>query len=111
MNTVPCIDVDARISGNTIARSFMTDARARLEWLEDLVRTHIPGVDLQAGPRRPEGGTSNIQETPTIGSKRRRSSTADRSEDLSAVSHKARRMALDLGLFSLNTNLSQTHYL
>ncbi|WPB06904.1 uncharacterized protein RHO25_011564, partial [Cercospora beticola] len=107
----PCIDVDARRSGNTIARSFLTDAQARLAWLEDLVKTHIPGIDLEAGPKRPEGEASNVQETPTTGSKRRRSSTANGSEDLSAVFRKARRMALDLGLFSLNTNLSQTHYL
>lgn len=89
----------------------MTDTQARLEWLEDLVRTHIPGIDLEAGPKRPEGEASRSRQSPAAGSKRNRSSTADGDEDLSSVSHKARRMALDLGLFSLNTNLSQTHYL
>ncbi|KAF7185802.1 Positive regulator of purine utilization [Pseudocercospora fuligena] len=123
---VPCIDVDAR-HGNNLPRAFLADAQARLEWLEDVVRTRAPDVDLSAGPKRPDTAVSAGAEpraassaSPTIvdpqpmdnalaqpsGTKRARSD-----DELSALSRKARRMALDLGLFSLNTNVSQTHYL
>ena len=107
---VPCIDVDARKSGNTISRAFFTDAQARLEWLEDLVRTRLPDVDITAGPKKPDVASQNPPATPTTGEKRQHS-IANGEDDVCSVSQKARRMALDLGLFSLNTNLSQARYL
>lgn len=107
---VPCIDVDARKSGNTISRAFLTDAQARLEWLEELVRTRLPDVDLTAGPKKPDVAPRGAPTTPGTGEKRKLS-VANGEDDTCSVSRKARRMALDLGLFSLNTNVSQARYL
>ncbi|RFU28113.1 hypothetical protein B7463_g8221, partial [Scytalidium lignicola] len=46
-----CLDVDGRNAEQLIPRSFSINARARIQWLEDVIRTHLPDFDLSTGPK------------------------------------------------------------
>ncbi|KAF9636987.1 hypothetical protein BFW01_g7883 [Lasiodiplodia theobromae] len=117
---VPCIDVDTRTSAGRISRAFQHNAAARIEWLESIIRTRLPDVDLSAGP--PLLNTETVspappqeQSQPTIGQNRgvKRSHSAPGQEhgQSHSVEQSARSMALHLGLLSLDVNSSQVHYL
>lgn len=111
---------------------FLTDAQARLDWLENIVRTQLPDVDLSSAPRKPEEplpGADNAQNdeendegrvleptNTTFASSSSASGTKRGAEAVGLASSgpalkSARRMAMDLGLFSLHPNASQAHYL
>ncbi|RWA09496.1 hypothetical protein EKO27_g5610 [Xylaria grammica] len=46
-----CLDVDAQNPDIIIPRNFASAARARIQWLEDIIRTRLPDVDLASGPQ------------------------------------------------------------
>lgn len=123
---VRCIDVDARRAGISIPRAFLPDAQARLEWLEDVVKTQLPDFDLSAGPQIPDnaGDENRIHSRhsstiptaaqddsagPSIGTKRDFAQSANGT--YASIPKRARRMTADLGLFSLNPNGVQPQYL
>ncbi|GME37064.1 uncharacterized protein LTHEOB_3319 [Neofusicoccum parvum] len=129
---VPCIDVDTRTSAGRISRAFQQNAASRIEWLENIIRTRLPDVDLSAGPQlstTEANSTSNptSSESPVppreqpqapglaIGQNRgiKRSHAAPTLEhgQSASVEQSARTMALHLGLLSLDVNSSQVHYL
>lgn len=123
---VTCIDIDARRAGVSIPRAFLPDVQARLEWLENLVKTRLPDVDLNAGPQVPEnpdqGARSNSRLPPedipaqvegSVGrsARAKRTSHCAGFDEVSSIPKGARRMAADLGLFSLNASATHPQYL
>ncbi|KAJ9150477.1 Aconitate hydratase [Pleurostoma richardsiae] len=46
-----CLDVDKQNSGLLVPRNFAGSARARIQWLEAIIREHLPDVDLTLGPQ------------------------------------------------------------
>lgn len=106
---------------------YLTEAQTRLQWLEDLVRERLPDVDLAQGPRRPDdsnavesdaqrtgndqGGESPSRLTQHLPRGTKRPADASSSSASGPVLKSARRMAMDLGLFSLHPSASQAHYL
>ncbi|KAL1641272.1 hypothetical protein SLS58_006174 [Diplodia intermedia] len=104
---VPCIDVDSRTSAGRVSRAFQHNAAARIEWLESIIRSRLPDVDLSAGPQ-----LLNTDPSPVTGQNRgiKRSRSAPSHETYSAE-QSARSMAFHLGLLSLDVNSSHVHYL
>lgn len=94
-----------------------SDTTARLQWLEGLVKERLPDVDLTAGPATEtphnhdqiDGEDSHIagRANTTLGKRTRESA----SDDETSIRKRARQMALDLGLLSLDINASQVQYL
>lgn len=123
---VRCIDTDTYRAGVSVPRAFVADAHARLEWLEDLVRTRLPYIDLDAGPPvsgnsddaasyQPEqsrGTATSIADNNLASAPSTKRPLDQASGDHGpSVSKRARRMAANLGLFSLNPNAMQAQYL
>ncbi|GAB7336600.1 hypothetical protein MBLNU13_g09855t2 [Cladosporium sp. NU13] len=123
---VRCIDTDTYGAGVSVPRAFVADAHARLEWLENLVRTRLPDVDLDAGPQvssNPDGLANTQREQslatstaasdiiPSDGPSTKRPLDRGSKDDSHSVTKRARRMAANLGLFSLNPNAMQAQYL
>lgn len=121
-----CIDTDTYGAGVSVPRAFVADAHARLEWLENLVRTRLPEVDLDAGPQvssNPDGLPNNQRDQslaismaasdiiPASGPPTKRLLDRTSNDDSHSVAKRARRMAANLGLFSLNPNAMQAQYL
>ncbi|KAF9876830.1 hypothetical protein CkaCkLH20_05676 [Colletotrichum karsti] len=46
-----CLDVDSQNSGLLVPRNFASAARARIQWLEDIIRQRLPDVDVSLGPQ------------------------------------------------------------
>jgi hypothetical protein len=118
--------VDARRAGVAVPRAFLADAQARLEWLEDIVRTRLPDVDLNATPQvfggaaepadhqaaqSPRDAITQPDSNNESGRREKRSSDQAGNYSGFSVSKRARRMAADLGMFSLNPNGTQAQYL
>lgn len=122
----PCIDVDTHGAGG-VPRAFVQDAQARLTWLEDLVRTRLPDVDLDAGPGVPNNSiypptyqSEHPSDDPAAalnnaaavaGRVTKRSLDQAGCNDILSIPKRVRRMAADLGVFSVNPNGLQTQYL
>lgn len=106
---------------------FLNDAQARLEWLEGIVRTRLPDIDLGTALRRPDEVAPSVEDVHQVatqepanqnpGAAWSATNAAKRPLDVSLSDpsgpalKSARRMAMDLGLFSLHPNASQAHYL
>jgi hypothetical protein len=118
--------MDTHRAGVSVPRAFVADAHARLEWLENIVRTRLPDVDLNEGPQissNANGAASNqAEQSPgdltaplesIIGSglTTKRPSDHVGNDGSHSVSKRARRMAANLGFFSLNPNAMQAQYL
>ncbi|GAP83341.1 putative zn 2cys6 transcription factor [Rosellinia necatrix] len=127
-----CLDVDAQNADIVTPRNFASTARARIQWLENIIRNRLPDVDLTSGPRVdippaattstriPEDALASISPassglqplTDTQPSSLKRtfeeSSPLGQDEPLSARAHS---VALDLGRVSLNSDSIQRHYL
>ncbi|KAF6816786.1 aconitate hydratase [Colletotrichum musicola] len=46
-----CLDVDSQNSGLLVPRNFASAARARIQWLEDIIKQRLPDVDVSLGPQ------------------------------------------------------------
>ncbi|KAF7555172.1 hypothetical protein G7Z17_g2341 [Cylindrodendrum hubeiense] len=46
-----CLDVDNQNSGLLVPRNFTSSAKARIQWLEDIIKERLPDVDLASGPQ------------------------------------------------------------
>ncbi|KAK1598471.1 uncharacterized protein LY79DRAFT_656148 [Colletotrichum navitas] len=46
-----CLDVDSQNSGLLVPRNFASAARARIQWLENIIKQRLPDVDLSQGPQ------------------------------------------------------------
>ncbi|KAF2622140.1 hypothetical protein BU25DRAFT_215798 [Macroventuria anomochaeta] len=129
-----CIDVDGRNNSLSIPRDFAANAKARIEWLEQHIRSLSPDFRFEDGPRvdfsfldaagaisnqtapSPSArdiNSSNAASSPeschTLGKRSRESVTDPAGPD--AFADEARSVALDLGLLTLNSDSRQTHYL
>lgn len=98
--------------------SSQVNAVARIQWLEDLIKSRLPDVDLACGPSvslpgpvsgSAKGDPSHAASEDGRSNKRQRG--PDQEHDLDATAAmRARFMAMQLGLFSLNGNASRLHY-
>lgn len=125
----------------TIAASFTNAARARISWLEEIIRSRLPDVDLDSGPhveihrdskadtpepRGPENAASStspqtdVQGTvsDSIDHPRRPSlkrpfpnHPANDAENAEAFSEQAHTVSMSLGMLSLNSDSLQKHYI
>ncbi|KAL2671582.1 hypothetical protein Neosp_014172 [[Neocosmospora] mangrovei] len=113
--------------------SFVGAARARIQWLEDIIRERAPDVDLRSGPQvepapdlgsRPmdEGGNeegdtattpaATIQSPALQTMSRKRSAEASEQPDHDgSFPERAHSVAVNLGMLSLNSDSPQKHYL
>ncbi|KAL0768436.1 hypothetical protein CaCOL14_009411, partial [Colletotrichum acutatum] len=46
-----CLDVDSQNSRLLVPRNFASAARARIQWLEDIIKQRLPDVDIAGGPQ------------------------------------------------------------
>ncbi|TID06575.1 Positive regulator of purine utilization [Colletotrichum higginsianum] len=46
-----CLDVDSQNSGLLVPRNFASAARARIQWLENIIIQRLPDVDISQGPQ------------------------------------------------------------
>ncbi|KAL2831279.1 hypothetical protein BJY01DRAFT_254354 [Aspergillus pseudoustus] len=46
-----CVDVDGRLGDVLLPRSFSADCLRRIQWLEDIIQTQLPHIDLGTGPQ------------------------------------------------------------
>ena len=129
------------VLGNDRTCRFQSNAVARIEWLEDIVRKCLPGIDLNEGPQLfpndrntstdptmpslsatgPSGQNAANPETQTPnnassvlrnqGVKRSYVAANEEQSKDASVEQNARSMALHLGMLSLDVNSSQLHYL
>ncbi|ETS86964.1 hypothetical protein PFICI_00792 [Pestalotiopsis fici W106-1] len=125
----PCLDVDSQNSDVLIPRNFANAARARISWLEDIIRTRLPDVDLESGPQvetsRDQDNAAGSATPQPIS----RGDEADRNgharqlslkrplpletdaEDAEAFSEQAHTVSMNLGMLSLNSDSLQKHYI
>ncbi|KAF4441025.1 aconitate hydratase 1 [Fusarium acutatum] len=123
-----CLDVDSQNSDIVIPRNFVSAARERIRWLEDIVRDRLPDVDLRSGPqvdpssdptapsqdeRIPEDADITISSIPPVStSSRKRSAEASgQSDQDESFPERAHSVAVNLGMLSLNIDSPQKHYL
>lgn len=120
------------------SNSFASAARARIQWLEDIVRERLPDIDLKSGPQvdaypDPKGVSALNREpdddgisttSPVTGNNQssisasqgpqrsKRPTESHRMEDNDgSFSERAHSVAVNLGMLSLNSDSSQRHYL
>ncbi|KAF4962226.1 hypothetical protein FSARC_9678 [Fusarium sarcochroum] len=122
-----CLDVDSQNSDVVIPRNFVTAARERIKWLEDIIRERLPDVDLRSGPQiEPASDSARPQEertveevdvsispgptVPTVSRKRSAEASGQFNEDES-FTERAHTVAVNLGMLSLNIDSPQKHYL
>lgn len=115
--------------------SFGNAARARIQWLEQIIRDRLPDVDLNDGPqvnmrseqtlptnindqtgaspsRSPATPSSSILQQPReSGLLKRTADVSNMSDHDESFPEKAHSVAVDLGMLSLNADSSQNHYL
>lgn len=136
-----CLDVDSQNSDLLIPRNFANAARARISWLEEIIRTRLPDVDLNSGPqvdvhRDPKTDTpeardqenaasstspqTDVQGTVTDAIDQARRPSLKRpfpndphndAEDTEAFSEQAHTVSMNLGMLSLNSDSLQKHYI
>ncbi|POS75508.1 hypothetical protein DHEL01_v206102 [Diaporthe helianthi] len=130
-----CFDVDGQNAELLIPRNFGNAARARIEWLEQIIRDRLPDVDLNHGPQvnmrsdqplpthvghqagvsptRPAdaASSSNFQQPRESGLLKRTADVSNMSDHDESFPEKAHSVAVDLGMLSLNADSSQNHYL
>ncbi|KAH6880544.1 fungal-specific transcription factor domain-containing protein [Thelonectria olida] len=136
-----CLDVDNQNSGMLVPRNFASAARARIQWLEDIIRDRLPNVDLAMGPQIdacPDPSASSMsvdrehgdEDEPSPPTAVSMPSRADRqaiqpsrqqslkrpaeepSDTVDAsFPERAHSIAYNLGMLSLNSDSSQRHYL
>ncbi|KAH7010040.1 hypothetical protein EDB80DRAFT_839139 [Ilyonectria destructans] len=136
-----CLDVDNQNSGSLVPRNFAGAARARIQWLEDIIKQQLPDVDLASGPQvgaypDPNPSTSSDREhvdddgpsPPTTSNPPRTNDIANQvlhsSQSLKRLAEgplsdgpdvsfpeRAHSIALNLGMLSLNSDSSQRHYI
>ncbi|RBA20603.1 hypothetical protein FPRO05_08050 [Fusarium proliferatum] len=123
-----CLDVDSQNSDVVIPRNFVSAARERIRWLEDIIRDRLPDVDIRSGPqvdpssdltapsqdeRIPEDADitiSSIPPAPTI-SRKRSAEPSGQSDQDESFPERAHSVAVNLGMLSLNIDSPQKHYL
>lgn len=115
--------------------SFGNAARARIQWLEQIIRDRLPDIDLNDGPqvnmrsdqtlathindqtgaspsRSPATpSSSNLQQSRESGLLKRTADVSNMSDHDESFPEKAHSVAVDLGMLSLNADSSQNHYL
>ncbi|KAF5026464.1 hypothetical protein F66182_1451 [Fusarium sp. NRRL 66182] len=118
-----CLDVDSQNSDVVIPRNFVTSARERIKWLEDIIRERLPDVDLRSGPqaepttrqdeRIAEEGDASASPGPVASSvsRKRSAETSGQFDDDESFPEQAHSVAVNLGMFSLNVDSPQKHYL
>ncbi|CAG7921769.1 unnamed protein product [Penicillium olsonii] len=118
---VPCVDVHGGNNHLSIPRDFAIKCGARIQWLEDALRSLNPDFDLTQGPRvnmefietlssrESHPNETSIREEESVN--KRSHSTMEDSEVGSPLSIKARSVAIDLGMLSLQSDSRQQHYL
>lgn len=124
-----------------IAASFVNAAKARIQWLEGIIREHLPDIDLESGPRLISTAESSNTEhdsqalgeanlaTPLPyvessssatglsslasqrGTRKRSLPAATAADHDEQFSEKAHSVAMNLGMLSLNSDSSQKHYI
>lgn len=108
--------------------SFVSAARERIRWLEDIIRDRLPDVDLRSGPqvdpssdptapsqdeRVPEDTDitiSSIPPAPAV-SRKRSAEPSGQSDQDETFPERAHSVAVNLGMLSLNIDSPQKHYL
>lgn len=119
----------------TLDGSFGNAARARIQWLEQIIKDRLPDVDLNDGPKvniqsdqalpthindRTSASPARSPATPSSSTLQqpRESGLLKRTAEVSNISdhdetfpEKAHSVAVDLGMLSLNADSSQNHYL
>ncbi|KAJ3540161.1 hypothetical protein NM208_g5185 [Fusarium decemcellulare] len=125
--------LDCQNSNIVIPRNFVGAARARILWLENIIKERAPDVDLRSGPQiEPtpeldgrslddggnEDGETSITPTPTASSPALQRISRKRSADVSgqpdhdgSFPERAHSVAVNLGMLSLNSDSPQKHYL
>ena len=119
-----CLDVDGRDNSISIPRDFAATARARIEWLEEQLRCHVPHVNLDDGPKvdfrfQDAANAHGTYETRSAEPedtasppKRNFDTTQEQGQPHEQpFANEARSVALDLGLLSLSSDSRQLHYL
>ncbi|KAK2599443.1 hypothetical protein N8I77_011197 [Diaporthe amygdali] len=128
-----CVDVDGQNSDILIPRNFGHAARARIQWLEQIIRDRLPDIDLKDGPQvdmrsdqtvashinnqtgtppaRSPATPSTFQQSRESGLLKRTAEVSNISDHEEAFPEKAHSVAMDLGMLSLNADSSQSHYL
>lgn len=115
--------------------SFGNAARARIQWLERIIKDRLPDVDLNDGPqvnirsdqalpthisdqtgaspaRSPATPSSSTLQQPREGGLLKRTAEVSNISDHDeSFPEKAHSVAVDLGMLSLNADSSQNHYL
>ncbi|KAL3478841.1 hypothetical protein BJX99DRAFT_96977 [Aspergillus californicus] len=109
---VSCVDVDGQNNDRFIPRDYAARCDARIQWLEQQIKTLDADFDLTQGPRVDSGSWEDPLGQPS----RKRPHTALQGSDSSQVSDpapaaEARSVALDLGMLSLHSDSRQKHYL
>ncbi|CAG8400646.1 unnamed protein product [Penicillium salamii] len=119
---VPCVDVHGGNNHLSIPRDFAIKCGARIQWLEHALRSLQPDFDMSQGPQVNMGFIETLsssreslpsevitrEEEPV---NKRSHSTMEESDVGSPLSIKARSVAIDLGMLSLQSDSRQQHYL
>ncbi|KAG9249811.1 uncharacterized protein F5Z01DRAFT_441282 [Emericellopsis atlantica] len=111
-------------------RSFVNAARARIQWLENVVRERLPDFDLLSGPQvesailppntsaerqgvsPQDPGDLSVSNSEVSQPSRKRSAEPSRQPDHDTLfPERARTIAMNLGMLSLNSDFPQKHYL
>ncbi|KAL2851210.1 hypothetical protein BJX68DRAFT_266117 [Aspergillus pseudodeflectus] len=121
---VSCVDVDGRNNDRSIPRDYAARCVARIQWLEQQIKSLDAGFDLTQGPQLeslavplaiPEPLPQSTREQSTASTRKRGHSVmhrpdSDRSSD-APPAVEARSVAMDLGMLSLHSDSRQKHYL
>jgi len=119
--------------------SFANAARARIQWLEGIIRGNLPDIDLNEGPQvdiiSDPRQTAQLQPSEAVSSRQpgdrslphgttvpnpnaiahrqslKRSHEVSTSSDNESLQEGAHSVAVNLGMLSLNSDSSQKHYL
>jgi hypothetical protein len=108
----------------------MVRAKARIQWLEDVVRTHLPSFDLNGGPQvdfEPLASDDNrsttsappiMHATSTLSTtlkgnspNKRPHTTLDDKYPAETLTSDAQSVALDLGMLTLNSDTRERYYM
>lgn len=118
----PCVDVHGGNSHLSIPRDFAVQCGARIQWLERTLRSLQPDFDISQGPQvnqefietlssSQEISPNEASSRGDISNNKRSHSATEESEVGSPLSVKARSVAIDLGMLSLQSDSRQQHYL
>ncbi|CAI7676131.1 unnamed protein product [Penicillium palitans] len=118
----PCVDVHGGNSHLSIPRDFAVQCGARIQWLERTLRSLQPDFDISQGPQvnqefivtlssSQEISPNEASSRGDISNNKRSHSATEESEVGSPLSVKARSVAIDLGMLSLQSDSRQQHHL